>query len=395
MRIAYIGQKGIPAKIGGVERYVDEVAVRMAKKGHEVFVYVRSHYTPQNMKSYKGVKLVHLPTIKTKHLDAILHTFFSTIHALFQNYDAIHYHSLGPTSLSFVPKIFCRKTAIIATYQSQDYYQAKWGFLARLYLRFGEFMTLHMPDKVISVSEILRNYGLKFYRKDSIIIPNGVTLFRKAGSLNIFKKWDLKRGRYFLTVSRLVPHKEIHTLIKAFASLKTMKKIDRDWKLVIAGGGSYTDRYVKELKDMSRGRNDVRFAGVQKGEKLAALLQNAYAFVQPSRSEGLSLALLEAMGAGLAPLVSDIPENMSAVKGNGFIFRIGDVFDLMNKIEYLVNNPGKVKKAGQKSIEIVKDYYNWDKIVKEIEAVYTEAIEEKSRKNFRREINFARKTRIF
>ena len=75
MRIAYIGQKGIPAKIGGVERYVDEVAARMARDGHDVFVYVRNHYTPKRMKHYKEVNLIHLPTIKTKHLDAITHTF--------------------------------------------------------------------------------------------------------------------------------------------------------------------------------------------------------------------------------------------------------------------------------------------------------------------------------
>lgn len=395
MKIAFIGQKGIPAKIGGVERYVDEVAVRMAKRGHGVFVYVRNYYTPKNIKNYKGVNLVHLPTIRTKHLDAITHTFFATIHALFQKYDVIHYHSLGPTSLSFVPKIFCRGTAIIATYQTQDYYHAKWGLLARLYLRFGEFMTLHIPDKVISVSDILRNYGLKVYKKGSVIIPNGVTVFKKSAPLSIFRKWNLKRKKYFLAVSRLVPHKEIHTLIKAFIGLKSIKKIDREWKLVIAGGGSYTDKYEREIKAMVRGRKDIILAGIQRGEKLAALYKNAYVFVQPSRAEGLSLALLEAMGTGLAPLVSDIPENLSTICQAGFIFRTGDIFDLMNKMEYLINHPRKITTEGEKAKILVRDYYDWDKIVKNIEAVYEETIEGKRNKIELREINFARKTRIF
>ncbi len=395
MKIAYIGQKGIPARIGGVERYVDEVAVRMAKCGHEVFVYVRNYYTPKHLKSYKGVKLVHLPTLKTKNLDAITHTFLATIHALFQRYDVIHYHSLGPTSLSFIPKIFCRRTAIVATYQSQDYYQAKWGFLARLYLRLGEYVTLHIPDKVISVSDILREYGLKTYKKDSMVIPNGVTLFKKAGPISLFKKWNLEKGKYFLAVSRLVPHKEVHTLIKAFTSLKEMKKIGPSWKLVIAGDSSYTDNYVKELRSMICGRKDVILAGIQKGEKLAALFKNAYVFVQPSRSEGLSLALLEAMGAGLAPLVSDIPENLFAIRQVGFVFQVGDVFDLMNKIEYLVSHPRKVKCEAKKAKDFVRDYYDWGRIVKEIETVYREALEEKEKRFESRRMDFARKTRIF
>jgi glycosyltransferase involved in cell wall biosynthesis len=104
MKIAYIGQKGIPVKTGGVERYVEEVAIRMAELGHEVFVYARNNYTDKKIKKFKGVNIVNLPSISTKNLDAISHTFFASVHALFQNYDVIHYSSIGPTSLSFIPK---------------------------------------------------------------------------------------------------------------------------------------------------------------------------------------------------------------------------------------------------------------------------------------------------
>jgi glycosyltransferase involved in cell wall biosynthesis len=377
MRIAYIGQKGIPAKIGGVERYVDEVAVRMAKQGHEVSVYVRAYYTPKNIKNYQGVKIIHLPTIQTKHLDAITHTLLASIHALFQNYDVIHYHSLGPSSLSFIPKLFSKKTAIISTYQTQDYYHAKWGFFAKTYLKFGEWMTYRIPDKIISVTEILRQYGLKNYNRDSIIIPNGVTIFGKAASLDVFSKWSLKKGEYVFSVARLVEHKEIHTLIQAFINLKALRKVKSDYKLVIAGGGSYTDRYVRELKAQIRGRKDIILAGVQRGEKLTALYKNAAFYVQPSRAEGLSLALLESMGMGLAPLISDIPENLYAVEENGKKFRVGDLFDLMGKLEYMINNPEKAKLMGEAARRMVNEKYNWNNIVRDIEKVYIEAMEDK------------------
>jgi glycosyltransferase involved in cell wall biosynthesis len=380
MKIAFIGQKGIPVKIGGVERYVDEVSVCMAKRGHEVFVYVRNHYTSRTLKNYKGVTIVHVPTIKTKHLDAITHTFFATVHALFQGYDVINYQSIGPSSLSFIPRLVLRKTAVIATYHSQDYCHKKWGLFARSFLRLAEIVTYKIPDRTIAVGKSIRKYGIKKYNANSIFIPNGVTLFRKYVSLSIFKKWDLKREKYFLAVSRLIPHKEIHTLFQAFINLKAIGKIDKDFKLVIAGGGSYTDSYVKELKDMIRGRKDIILAGVQKGEKLATLYKNAQSFVQPSRSEGLSLALLEAMGMGLAPLVSDIPENLSAIGENGYVFRMGDVFDLMSKLENLIANPAKTKAMGEKARQMAKEEYNWDNIVSSIEIVYKDAILEKQRK---------------
>jgi hypothetical protein len=50
MKIAFIGQKGIPAKSGGVEKHVEQIAIRLAKEGHEVYAYVRNHYTPKELK---------------------------------------------------------------------------------------------------------------------------------------------------------------------------------------------------------------------------------------------------------------------------------------------------------------------------------------------------------
>ncbi len=113
MKIAFIGQKGIPAIMGGVEKHVEELAVRLAALGHEVFVYVRHNYTYKNLQEFKGVKLIHLPSISTKHLDAISHTFLATLHALFCSYDIVHYQAIGPSFLSWIIKLFKRKTLLL------------------------------------------------------------------------------------------------------------------------------------------------------------------------------------------------------------------------------------------------------------------------------------------
>jgi glycosyltransferase involved in cell wall biosynthesis len=375
MRIAYIGQKGIPVKTGGVERYVEEVATRMVKKGHEVFVYARNNYTEKKLCEYKGVKIIHLPSVSTKNLDAISHTFLATVHALFQNYDIIHYHSIGPTSLSVIPKLFKRKTPLIATFQCQDYFHKKWGLFARAYLRFSEKLTCIVPDKTIAVSQEIQMYAKEKYQKDLVCIPNGAEIKFNHNTESL-KDWDLRKNNYILSVSRLIRHKGIHYLIEAFNDL-CEKKLNQGKKLVIVGDGSFTDEYVTYLKALAVKNREIIFTGTLSGEKLEQLFSHCFLFVQPSESEGMSLALLEAMGYGKAILISNILENINVLKGSGFVFENKNKDDLKNKLKEILDNPKKVEMAGVESQKIARDFYDWNKIVDQIEVLYLDSLNEK------------------
>ena len=79
MRIAMIGQKGIPATWGGIERHVEELSTRLVALGHDVVVYTRPNYTDRSLTEHQGVQLRSLPTIGTKHLDAIVHCGLSSL----------------------------------------------------------------------------------------------------------------------------------------------------------------------------------------------------------------------------------------------------------------------------------------------------------------------------
>lgn len=376
MKIAFIGQKGIPvSRPGGVERHVEELAVRLAERSHDVFVYVRNNYTERNLKVYMGVRLIHLPSISTKNLDAISHTFLATIHALFHNYDVVHYHSIGPASLSFLIKIFKPKTTLIATYHSQDYLHQKWNAFARAYLRTAEYITCKVPDKTIAVSQSLGRFVRRKFKKDAIVIPNGFSVLEtsKTGALDA---WGLKKNDYILSASRLVKHKGIHYLIAAYQSLAA-KNLHLNKKLVIVGDGSYTDAYVKFLEHLAAGDKNIIFTGAQSGETLAQLFTNAYLFVQPSESEGLSTALLEAMGYGKAALVSGIPENLEAIGNSGFAFRSKDVKDLEDKMAKLIRNPFIIEENGQLAKIEVSRKYDWEKIVLQTESLYKTMVNNK------------------
>ncbi|MCK4539564.1 glycosyltransferase family 4 protein [Candidatus Parcubacteria bacterium] len=371
MKIAIIGQKGIPSVSGGVETHVEELSVKLAKKGHEVYVYTRPNYTDKNLKEYKGVNLISLPSIPTKHLDAISHTFFACLDVLRRDVDIIHFHSIGPSFLIWLIKILKPKTPVAATFHTLCYQHKKWKPFARFSLKLGEHVCCNMADKVIAISNGLKDYVFKKYKKEAEYIPNGVNKSEFYKAEEIKRKWGLEKNSYIIIVSRLIQHKGIHYAIKAF------KKINTDKKLVIVGDGFFTDTYTEELRALAVDDKRIIFTGSQNGNVLKELFSNAYAFIQPSESEGLSISLLEAMSYGLGVLVSDIPENLEPIEDTGFSFKNKNVDDLAKKINYIINHPEELKNKGALAKKRVEENYNWDVIVDRVLGVYQKAIKDK------------------
>ncbi|KKP69793.1 hypothetical protein A2X44_04955 [candidate division CPR3 bacterium GWF2_35_18] len=373
MKIAYIGQKGIPASYGGVERHVEELGKRLTKNPeNEVYIYCRKWYVEKSQKlkiKNQNLKQVFIPSVKTKHLDTITHVLFSTLHALTKDYDVIHYQGIGPTLLSFIPRIFKPKTRIIATYHCADYEHQKWGFFARTMLKLGEIACLTFPHEVIVVSQNMQHYLEKRYHKKVTFIPNGINYTEPDVKALFLDKFGLKKNSYFLTVGRLVRHKGIHYLIEAYQKLypKVSKK---DKKLVIVGDSAFTDDYVQELKALSYGNANIVFTGYQTGKILTELFSNAYLYIQPSESEGMALTVLEAISYGIPVLTSDIPANLEVTGKNSFNFENKNVLDLKKKLKYATFHERKIKKLGlEKQKEIVKQYH-WDKIVRKTFKIY-------------------------
>jgi glycosyltransferase involved in cell wall biosynthesis len=369
MKIAFIGQKGIPAIAGGVEKHVEKLSTRLASQGHEVTVYVRSHYTPVTLEEFEGVKLVHVPSIHTKHLDAITHTLFATLHALFTPYDIIHYQSIGPSILSVIPRLLKPKSRVIATFHSRDYFHQKWGVVARALLHMAEYITCTVPERTIVSSETLIEYAKSSYGRDVTFIPNGaeVAFESDTAALDLF---GLRPKRYLLAVSRLVPHKGTHYLIKAFKELEDTNKLPNNFKLVIVGTHANTEEYESFLKLLARGRKNILMVGEQTGKVLETLYSQAYLYVQPSENEGLSLALLEAMGHGLLPVVSDIEAHKEAVANTGAFFPVKDVDGLKRELAYFINRSDEVAVLGRMAQERVREHYSWDAIARRTIEVY-------------------------
>ncbi len=363
-----IGQKGLymTERGGGIEKHVKEIAVRLAAREHEVIVYARRRYTPKYAVEVAGVKLIYLPTLYTKNLEAIIHSFFSTVHALFQHYDIIHYHGVGPATLAWLPRLFCPSAKIIVTFHSQDRFHQKWSFPARVYLRFGEWAAVHFSHICIAVSHVLQVYVREHFKRQCVYIPNGADIQYVSSDAQL-ARFKLTQGNYILNVGRIVPQKGLQFLIAAYQTLDTQKK------LVFVGAPSFSQRYFNELKRQAANNSNILFLGHQEGEALRQLYAHCYVYVQPSESEGLALTVLEAMSFGKAVLVSDIPENTEAMHGSGFTFVSRDSEDLAGQLRKLLNHPELVLDVGKRAQQVIAKDFSWDVVAQKVEEVYVSA----------------------
>ncbi|MDP3771631.1 MAG: glycosyltransferase family 4 protein [bacterium] len=383
MRIAMIGAKGLPAIIGGVERHVEELSTRLVKSGCAVTVYARPWYTgrsPWSVRMYHGVRLVSLPSFVTKHLDAISHVFLATLHAMRDRYDVYHFHGVGPALFAFLPRVFRPRSRVIVTFHCVDRHHAKWGWFARAMLTAGEWAACRFPHETITVGETLQKYCGGRYGQTTICIPNGVGRVksdegRVKSSSEILEPFGLTPRRYLLVVSRLVPHKGVHTIITAFRHLKRERLDLRDLQLAIVGAPAFTDAYRDELAILAAGDQDIRFLGQQTGVTLDALYVNCLSFVHASASEGLPIVLLEAAAAGAVPVVSNIPEHREVInRVGGMLFRVGDVWDCVATLDIVVRSANSLPRIGAAIRSAVLKHYDWDAAVTRTRACYQKPV---------------------
>lgn len=365
LRIAFLGMKCMPALgQGGVEVVVEELSTRMAKLGHQVTCYNRSGKQggKKGLTTYKGVRIVNVPTIDKRGLAAMSASTMAAIRAAFGPYDVVHFHAEGPCAMLWLPKLMGKRC--IATIHGLDHQRAKWGKLASTYIMLGEKCAVRFADEVIVLSKGVQDYFQKTYGRKTRFIPNGVNRPKLHEADLIRKKYGLEKDGYILFLARLVPEKGLNYLIQAYRQVQT------DKKLVIAGGTSDTDQFVKELKALAAGDDRILFTGFVRGQMLEELYSNAYLYTLPSDLEGMPLSLLEAMSYGNCCLVSDIAECTEVVEDKAMVFRQGNVEDLREKLQTACDQEKLVQGYKKNAAEFICGKYDWDEVAAETVRLY-------------------------
>lgn len=369
-RLALVGTRGVPASYSGFETCAEQLGARLVSRGHRVTVYNRAHHVRYTAPTYRGMRLVRVHGIATKHLDTFTHTALSLLHTLTQDYDAMVVFIAGNAPLCLIPRSLSR-ARVILNVDGLDWRRRKWGRLARSYLRFSEQLASQVAHAVVTDSRRVQSYYRQAYGVETVFIPYGgdVTL-RAPGA--VLQRFGLQQGRYVLFVGRLVPENCADHLVEAWRILRRSRRVPADFRCVIVGDAPYAADYIADLKSRAEGDPSIIFTGYQFGEAYEELGSNALIFVETSEVGGTHPALVEAMAFGNCVIVNNTAENLETINDAGLEYDgHKGAAALAEVLDNLIRCPDKVAELRERASQRAKQEYSWERVTDQYEALLT------------------------
>lgn len=351
LRVALLGSRGIPARYGGYETLMEELAARLAARGWDVTVYCRAHTTPRGLARHRGARLVVLPTIRTKYLDTPVHTLLSCLHATGGGYDAALL--VNSANALFIPLLRLGGAPVALHVDGIEKRRAKWGPLGRFVYAASERLACVLPDALVTDAEVIRRHYLDRYGAESVPIAYGVDL-RPPAAEGALARLGLRPRGYFLYVSRFEPENNPHRVAEAY------RAAGGDLPLVMVGGAPYAGRFIRSFTAGADPR--ILFPGPLYGEPYRELLANALAYVHATEVGGTHPALVEAMGYGNTLIVNDTPENREVAAETALYYRAHEPATLAAALDRVRADPTLARSLATQATARAARLYSWDRV---------------------------------
>lgn len=358
MKLAILGTRGVPASYGGFETFAQELAPRLVARGHHVSVYCRAPYVSPSLERYEGVRLRHLPTIRHKYLETVVHTGLSALHAMGARYDAVLVCNAANAIFCPLPRLV--GTRVVLNVDGIERKRKKWNALGRAWYLGSEWLATVTPDAIVTDAEVIERYYAERYGAASTFIPYGCRVGRAAGRETL-ERFGLEPDGYVLYVSRLEPENNALAVIQAYEQTK----LDR--RLVVVGDAPYAREYIRTLHAAAGPR--VLFTGGVYGPGYRELQCHAFAYVQATEVGGTHPALVEAMGFGNCVLAHDVPEHREVLGDAGLFFDAHRPDTLAALLEQLAREPDLVAMYRARAQARAAARYSWDRITDRYEAL--------------------------
>jgi glycosyltransferase involved in cell wall biosynthesis len=362
LKIAMVGTKGIPAKWGGIEKYIEEISTRLVIRGHSVTVFASKWFTESHVNStYKGIQVKRVPSLHFQASDALTNAAFASFSAATENFDVVNFH--GYASYFFVPIIkMAGKIALVTTHGIESgWNNPKYGWSGRSVLRSAFSIGVKKADRVFTVAHHLKLDIEKRYHVTVEVLPSGLDMVEKAAPNIIKRKYGLRGMDYILFLGRIDPIKRIDWVL----DLSDILEETPVKKVVIAGGpqDTSTSDYYKILQKNAENKTRIVFTGPVYGREKTELLANCRFFINPSKHEGLPITILEAISNGKCCLASDIPAHAEVMEhgSTGFLFHYDrrDSFRSLAR-ELAVTPQDKLTSIGFQAKKKIEFVFNWD-----------------------------------
>jgi glycosyltransferase involved in cell wall biosynthesis len=362
LRIALFGGRGLPHTYGGAEAFFLELAPRLVQRGHEVIVYNRRSLFREKPKSYKGVRLIYLPSIETKSLGTPTHTLACVFDVLFRNVDVMMSVNVANAFHLVVPRLFGKNVA--CNVDGLDWKRDKWGAFAKKYFYWNARSVGKIcPKGIITDAQEMRRIYLEEFGTPSACITYGANIERSENP-EVVRQYGLEPNQYYLIASRMVPENNADLIIEAFNRLRTSRV------LAVAGNANYRSAFVEKLMALA-GRKVVFLGHVPSVDHVKELHCNAYCYVHGHMLGGTNPALVKALGYGNMILALDTAFNREVIRDYGLYFS-KNAEDLMARLQYVEENPGMVEEYRRRAPQRIREAYTWDHIVDQYEELFTQ-----------------------
>jgi len=363
LRIAMIGTRGVPARYGGFETAVEEIGRRLVENGHKVTVYCRTARDEPRPTHYLGMRLVHLPPLRSKTLETPCHTALSVLQLIFgsRRFDAAIVFNAA--NAPFVPALRLRGVPVAVHVDGLEWKRAKWGGAGRHYYRTAEALAVRWADALIADAQGIADYYTDEFGADTELLTYGAPVPTDPSSGRL-PELDLTPHAYHLVVARFEPENHVEEIVAGHHESTSQLP------LVVVGSAPYSDAYTARINDLADGDPRIRIlGGIWDQEQLDQLYANALTYLHGHSVGGTNPSLLRALGAGTAVIAYDVDFNREVLGGEGRFFDTSA--DVSMLIEAAEADPADAIDEGQRLQKHADANYRWDDVTDGYAALLT------------------------
>lgn len=362
---------------GGLENYAYNIFRNLVKQGHKVVVFCSTKKGIDRTDNIDGIVVNRLkPDIIISNTPIRANLFSILSRELKNGYDIVNSHTPVPYFAEVAAlAAYRRKIPYIITYHAGELLGRNWvlNIIAKIHRLTIESAAFSIAEKIITVSEFVRNHYLSRFAAKVEIIPPGIDTNRFTPNPNGYNY----NGKRLLFIGSLDPAYEWKGLRVLLNAMPLVTKVHPNVVLEIIGDGVLKDHYKRLCKNLGIDKN-VIFRGRLSSEDLLETYQRSTLLILPSttNAEAFPLVILEANSCGIPVIASNVGGVPSAVRDNvnGFLVQPQDHIALSNKIIELSNNPRLLLRLSDSSKRYVKNF-DWEIAATHTAKLFSEVID--------------------
>lgn len=372
MHVCMLTDYFLPHMLGGTEKAVYEIARRLVRRGHRITVLTLDVHGYEPHSEIEGIDIYRLPAVSVTKLVGAQLTIspFSLIRASriirAVRPDIVHAHNLYFSLTAIAPTIKrLSRLPLLTTLHlpKMRYNKTLLDIAIQIYQNTIGRLIIGSSDKLIAVSESVMMHAIKDLKASSskvIRIPNGV-------DTSAYLPGNQRHKNAIITYTgRLIRNKGPQHLIQASPDIL---KAHPEAQIYIVGEGPLKDKLMRQVTSQKL-EDNIHFLG--NISDILPILQATTIFVRPSLTEGMSLAILEAMACGLPVVASNIEGNAEIIDNGktGCLVPPTDSKALAETIEFLLSYPKMASEIGENARKKAEKFYDWERIAYQTLEVY-------------------------